>query len=105
LANLVANANRHGRPPVRVRLSGATVRVDDCGDGYPAWLLADGPTRFGSDGANSGHGLGLVIAEAQARALGSELVLRNRAATGNDVGGATAELRLVTADPDVTTSN
>ncbi|GHH25895.1 two-component system sensor histidine kinase CseC [Streptomyces lanatus] len=80
LFNLLANAARHGRPPIQVTVEGRVIRVRDHGPGFPEDLLADGPSRFrtgSSDRAGHGHGLGLTIAAGQARVLGARLTFRN----------------------------
>ncbi|MFD7132078.1 two-component system sensor histidine kinase CseC [Streptomyces sp. NPDC059894] len=80
LFNLLANAGRHGRPPVQVTVEGRVIRVRDHGPGFPESLLAEGPSRFrtgSSDRAGHGHGLGLTIAAGQARVLGARLTFRN----------------------------
>ncbi|MEV7618121.1 two-component system sensor histidine kinase CseC [Streptomyces sp. NPDC089799] len=85
LGNLLANAARYGRPPVQVDVEGRVVRVRDHGPGFPEALLRDGPSRFrtgSTDRAGVGHGLGLTIAEGQARVLGARLTFRNVAAPG-----------------------
>ncbi|MFG2293589.1 two-component system sensor histidine kinase CseC [Streptomyces sp. NPDC048603] len=85
LGNLLANAARYGRPPVQVDVEGRVVRVRDHGPGFPDALLRDGPSRFrtgSTDRAGVGHGLGLTIAEGQARVLGARLTFRNVAAPG-----------------------
>lgn len=97
VANLVGNALRHGRRPVVLTVSGALVRVDDAGPGFPDWLLDGGPQRFRSDGVTPGHGLGLAIAEAQAAVIGARLVFSNRPGDGADPGGGRVEL--VLAEP------
>ncbi|MFG2485875.1 sensor histidine kinase [Streptomyces virginiae] len=91
VGNLVVNAHRHGRTPVRVTVEGLTVVVRDHGPGFPADLLLDGPRRFRTGAAErgAGHGLGLTIALGQARVLGAELRLDNA-----PDGGAVATLRL-----------
>ncbi|MEV7179720.1 HAMP domain-containing sensor histidine kinase [Kitasatospora sp. NPDC093679] len=91
LANLVANAHRHGEPPVRVRVDGPVVTVRDHGPGYPESVLRDGPQRFrtGARERGHGHGLGLTIAQGHAEAIGVALHLGN-----HPEGGAVAELRL-----------
>ncbi|MFJ8568491.1 sensor histidine kinase [Streptomyces sp. NPDC093514] len=91
VGNLVVNAHRHGRTPVRVTVAGRTVVVRDHGPGFPADLLLDGPRRFrtGATERGTGHGLGLTIALGQARVLGAELRLDNA-----PDGGAVATLRL-----------
>lgn len=85
LGNLLANAARYGRPPVQVDIEGRVVRVRDHGPGFPEALLREGPSRFrtgSTDRAGVGHGLGLTIAEGQARVLGARLTFRNVAAPG-----------------------
>ncbi|MGW2491338.1 two-component system sensor histidine kinase CseC [Streptomyces sp. NPDC001606] len=80
LFNLLANARRHGRPPIEVTVEGRVIRVRDHGPGFPEELLAEGPSRFrtGSmDRSGQGHGLGLTIAAGQARVLGARLTFRN----------------------------
>ncbi|MFF3850158.1 two-component system sensor histidine kinase CseC [Streptomyces sp. NPDC002328] len=80
LFNLLANAARHGKPPIQVTVEGRVIRVRDHGPGFPENLLADGPSRFrtgSSDRAGRGHGLGLTIAAGQARVLGARLTFRN----------------------------
>ncbi|MDK9494715.1 HAMP domain-containing sensor histidine kinase [Streptomyces katrae] len=87
LGNLLANAHKHGRGPVVLTVDGPVVTVRDHGDGYPEYLLTDGPQRFRSGG--KGHGLGLTIAAGQAEAIGARLEFRR--APG---GGAEAVLTL-----------
>ncbi|WP_256962061.1 ATP-binding protein [Streptomyces sp. NRRL B-24572] len=89
LGNLVANAHKHGAPPVVVTVDGPVVSVRDHGPGYPAYLLESGPQRFRTESGGKGHGLGLTIAVGQAEVIGAELVFA--AAPG---GGAEARLRL-----------
>ncbi|SPF04384.1 sensor histidine kinase [Streptomyces sp. MA5143a] len=95
LANLAANALRHGGPPVEVEVDGPVVRVRDHGSGFPPDLLAvlhtSGPQRFRTGSSTGGTGLGLTIATGQARLLGARLAFRN-----HPEGGAEAELRLPT---------
>ncbi|RSS79353.1 two-component system sensor histidine kinase CseC [Streptomyces sp. WAC06614] len=94
LGNLLANAGRYGRPPVQVDVEGRVVRVRDHGPGFPEALLREGPSRFrtgSTDRAGVGHGLGLTIAEGQARVLGARLTFRNVAGPGGvDREGAAA---------------
>lgn len=94
LVNLIANAVRHGAPPVLVEVDGPRISVRDHGPGYPEAVLRDGPTRFrtGSEG-NGGHGLGLTIALGQARVLGARLELANA-----PDGGALATVDLGVAE-------
>ncbi|MGA4850445.1 two-component system sensor histidine kinase CseC [Streptomyces sp. G5(2025)] len=80
LGNLVANAAKHGKPPIEVSVEGRVVRVRDHGPGFPEALLHEGPSRFrtgSTDRAGHGHGLGLTIAAGQARVLGARLTFRN----------------------------
>lgn len=80
LFNLLANAARHGRPPVQVTVEGRVIRVRDHGPGFPEELITEGPSRFrtgSKDRAGQGHGLGLTIAAGQARVLGARLTFRN----------------------------
>ncbi|MCX2927829.1 HAMP domain-containing sensor histidine kinase [Streptomyces sp. NEAU-W12] len=89
LFNLLANASRHGRPPVEVSVEGRVVRVRDHGPGFPADLLAEGPSRFrtgSTDRAGRGHGLGLTIAAGQARVLGARLTFRTVRSGGGGGG-------------------
>ena len=46
LLNLLANAAKHGKPPVEVTVEGRVVRVRDHGPGFPEALLREGPSRF-----------------------------------------------------------
>ncbi|KJY29276.1 two-component system sensor histidine kinase CseC [Streptomyces katrae] len=90
LGNLLANAARYGQPPVQVDIEGRVVRVRDHGPGFPEALLREGPSRFRT-GSTDRHGLGLTIAEGQARVLGARLTFRNVAAPGGaDTEGAAA---------------
>ncbi|MFB7500873.1 two-component system sensor histidine kinase CseC [Streptomyces sp. NPDC056161] len=85
LFNLLANAARHGKPPIEVTVEGRVIRVRDHGPGFPEELLAEGPSRFrtgSADRAGQGHGLGLTIAAGQARVLGARLTFRNVRAAG-----------------------
>ncbi|MFJ8041335.1 ATP-binding protein [Kitasatospora sp. NPDC096147] len=95
LTNLVANAHRHGRAPVSVRLDGPVLTVRDHGPGYPEDILTEGPQRFRTAARErgGGHGLGLTIAQGHAEALGITLTLAN-----HPRGGAVAELRLPSAE-------
>ncbi|WP_458078906.1 sensor histidine kinase [Streptomyces sp. EMB26] len=92
VTNLVINAHRHGATPVEVGVSGLTITVRDHGPGFPPDLLAHGPQRFrtGAEQRGRGHGLGLTIAEGQAKVIGARLGFRNHP----DGGGAVAQVRL-----------
>jgi signal transduction histidine kinase len=109
LFNLLANAARHGRPPIEVTVEGRVIRVRDHGPGFPEELLAEGPSRFrtgSKDRAGTGHGLGLTIAAGQARVLGARLTFRNVRATGTPADipaeGAVAVLWLPEHAPTAT---
>ncbi|MCP3822335.1 HAMP domain-containing histidine kinase [Streptomyces sp. A3M-1-3] len=111
LGNLLANAAKHGKPPVEVTVEGRVVRVRDHGPGFPEALLREGPSRFrtgSSDRAGVGHGLGLTIATGQARVLGARLTFRNAARPESDTapgaGGAIAVLWLPEHAPTTTGS-
>ncbi|MFD6037452.1 sensor histidine kinase [Streptomyces griseoincarnatus] len=92
VTNLVVNAHRHGATPVEIGVSGLTITVRDHGPGFPPDLLAHGPQRFrtGAEQRGRGHGLGLTIAEGQAKVIGARLGFRNHP----DDGGAVAQVRL-----------
>ncbi|MCS0606207.1 HAMP domain-containing histidine kinase [Streptomyces sp. LP11] len=89
LGNLVANAHKHGAPPVVLTVDGPVVTVRDHGGGFPEYLVAHGPQRFRTEGGAKGHGLGLTIALGQAEVLGARLTFANTAD-----GGAVATLTL-----------
>ncbi|WP_147917651.1 sensor histidine kinase [Ruania zhangjianzhongii] len=85
VANLVANALRHGRPPVQVsidsRAGQAEIAVTDSGPGVPDGALDHVFDRFyKADSARSpaaGSGLGLSIAMENARLHGGHLMVEN----------------------------
>lgn len=89
LGNLVANAHKHGGPPVVLTVEGSVVAVRDHGNGFPDYVVAEGPQRFRTEGSAKGHGLGLTIAVGQAEVLGARLAFSNA-----PDGGALAVLRL-----------
>ncbi|MEV6837906.1 HAMP domain-containing sensor histidine kinase [Streptomyces sp. NPDC051133] len=93
LGNLVANAHKHGGPPVVLTVDGPVVTVRDHGAGYPEYLVAHGPQRFRTEGGAKGHGLGLTIAVGQAEVLGARLTFANAVD-----GGAVATLQLPAAE-------
>ncbi|MFC9298006.1 ATP-binding protein [Streptomyces sp. NPDC057011] len=84
LANLLANARRHGAEPVTVTVSGTTVTVRDQGPGFPEKLLREGPQRFltGAAERGQGTGLGLTIALGQAQVIGARVALANPVPSG-----------------------
>jgi signal transduction histidine kinase len=77
VGNLVANALRHGAPPVEIaaeqRDRHLRIRVSDHGPGVPAELVPRLFERF-ERGERGGTGLGLAIAKTYANAHGGELV-------------------------------
>ena len=82
IANLVANALRHGAPPVRVTgRPGLEVRVIDHGSGIPADVLPHVFDRFfkadPARPAGKGSGLGLSIAQANAALHGGRIEAAN----------------------------
>ncbi|MEU6978812.1 HAMP domain-containing sensor histidine kinase [Streptomyces sp. NPDC046371] len=99
LGNLVANAHRHGLPPVVLSVDGPVVTVRDHGSGYPEYLLAAGPQRFRTESGGKGHGLGLTIAAGQAEVIGAELVFAN-APDGGAVARLTLPEYVPLADPE-----
>ena len=100
LVNLLANAARHGRPPLVCRVAGPTITVAEAGAGFPPELLAglgaDGPRRWRTGAADrgSGHGLGLTIADGQAWAVGTRLEFGTA-----PEGGAAVSLHLPASAP------
>ncbi|WP_416972179.1 sensor histidine kinase [Streptomyces sp. 4F14] len=96
LANLLANAHRHGKPPVEVTVTATSVTVRDHGPGYPEELLNEGPQRFRSHAPErgKGHGLGLTIALGQAEVIGGRLRF------GNAPDGGAQAVLILPAAPD-----
>jgi signal transduction histidine kinase len=92
VSNLVANASRYGKPPIRVEASQrdqfVRILVSDAGDGVPDELVPRLFDRFERGKSGHGSGLGLAIAKAYANAHGGDLLY-----TPND-GGACFELIL-----------
>ena len=74
--NLVNNALRHGRAPVRVSAARSDcaldIRVADSGPGVPAELVPRLFTRFATGARHGGTGLGLFIVRELARAHGGD---------------------------------
>ncbi|MFI9051836.1 two-component system sensor histidine kinase CseC [Streptomyces sp. NPDC053427] len=107
LGNLIANAARHGKPPIEVTVEGRVLRVRDHGPGFPEHLLREGPSRFrtgSTDRAGRGHGLGLTIAAGQARVLGARLTFRNADELTDGSTGAVSVLWLPENAPTSTGS-
>jgi len=77
VSNLLANAVKHGEPPVRlgarVENDALLVTVEDAGRGIPAELVPRLFERFARGESNGGSGLGLAIAAAYAEAAGGTL--------------------------------
>jgi signal transduction histidine kinase len=84
LENLLANAARHGAPPVEVHVQSGRIDVIDHGPGFSPDMLQNATERFatGDHSRSGGVGLGLAIAAAQAHVLGGTLHLSNRASGG-----------------------
>jgi signal transduction histidine kinase len=78
VSNLLANAVRHGAPPIHIsaeqRDRHLRVSVEDGGTGVPEELRARLFERFARGDAGRGSGLGLAIARAYAQAHGGDLV-------------------------------
>jgi two-component system osmolarity sensor histidine kinase EnvZ len=79
IANLVDNALKHGRPPVRVTVSTEppSLTVHDAGDGlapHQLEALQEAFQRGDSARAQAGSGLGLAIVRQVAARLGARLV-------------------------------
>jgi signal transduction histidine kinase len=78
VTNLLTNAVRHGKPPIRITVTrgDTTLRlaVEDAGPGVPEDLREGLFDRFTRADSGGGSGLGLAIARAYAQALGGELL-------------------------------
>jgi signal transduction histidine kinase len=80
VSNLLANAARHGAPPIRVQAAAGdaelVVSVEDSGTGVSPGFVGSLFERFtrGPAVAGEGAGLGLSIAQSYARAHGGSLV-------------------------------
>jgi signal transduction histidine kinase len=78
VSNLVANASRYGKAPIRVEASQrdqfVRIVVSDAGEGVPEELIPRLFDRFERGGTGQGSGLGLAIAKAYANAHGGELL-------------------------------
>jgi two-component system sensor histidine kinase MtrB len=79
VSNLVANAARHGKPPIVISAHQGPdelcVTVDDHGPGVPPELMTSIFERFtrGEKASTEGAGLGLAIAQSYARAHGGTI--------------------------------
>ena len=78
VSNLVANASRYGKAPIRVEASQrdqfVRIVVSDAGEGVPDDLVPRLFDRFERGGSGQGSGLGLAIAKAYANAHGGDLI-------------------------------
>ncbi|MEU1375787.1 HAMP domain-containing sensor histidine kinase [Streptomyces triculaminicus] len=97
LVNILANAAKHGRPPIEITVEGTRIVVRDHGDGFPPGLVDQGPRRFrtAAPERGTGHGLGLTIAVGQAAVLGARLAFGSA-----EGGGAQAVLDLPEAEDE-----
>ena len=90
LSNLIANALRHGAPPVTITAKRQDTHlrlvVEDRGDGVPQEFVPRLFDRFARSrearGRGDGSGLGLTIAQEYARAHGGEIVYEPAAPHG-----------------------
>ncbi|MEJ7786552.1 MAG: ATP-binding protein [Solirubrobacteraceae bacterium] len=92
LGNVLDNALRHGRGPIRLEASGqdgvAELRIWDDGPGFPPGFLGQAFERFtraDEARARGGTGLGLAIVAAIARAHGGRARARNRDGAGAEI--------------------
>jgi signal transduction histidine kinase len=89
VGNLVANAFRHGAPPVRITVGhrNGTVRiaVEDSGQGVPPQFVPRlfEPFEQHDRSRHAGSGLGLAIARSYARAHGGDLAYEPREPCGS----------------------
>jgi signal transduction histidine kinase len=78
VSNLLVNASRYGKPPIRVEAlqqdQFTRILVSDSGDGVPEQLVPRLFDRFERGSTGEGTGLGLAIAKAYANAHGGELL-------------------------------
>ncbi|CUH40415.1 Sensor protein QseC [Jannaschia seosinensis] len=76
--NLLTNALRHGRPPIRLGVeNGSTVRiwVSDLGGGPDPGVVLS--ARYAKAGPGAGSGIGLAIAREVAEGHGGEIAMRS----------------------------
>ena len=89
--NLISNASKYGRPPVKViaRQEAGAVAIDvqDTGDGVPEELVARMYDKFvrgdGTAGVKQGAGLGLAIVAGLVKANGGEVTYERPAEGGS----------------------
>src|SRR5699024_9292558 len=81
ISNLLVNAIKHGGDPLRLETNTRRLIRPAPGPGRPPDTAHTAPPRFVSAGGG-GMGLGLVIAQGQARLLGITLVFSNDPVTG-----------------------
>jgi two-component system sensor histidine kinase MtrB len=78
VSNLVLNASRYGKPPIRIEVfqqdQFTRIVVSDAGDGVPEHLQPRLFDRFERGTTGQGTGLGLAIAKAYANAHGGDLL-------------------------------
>ena len=78
VSNLLVNASRYGKPPIRVEAlqqdQFTRILVSDSGEGVPDQLVPRLFDRFERGSTGDGTGLGLAIAKAYANAHGGELL-------------------------------
>lgn len=105
VTNLLDNAARHGRPPVRLavrpKATVVEISVTDHGDGVPGWFVSQLFDEFAQAGREQrsgrlGLGLGLPIARSLARANGGDLHYRR----GTSGACFTLTLPAATVGPD-----
>lgn len=95
IVNLLTNAERHGEPPVVVRVGSddcVVISVRDHGQGIPegqADALYDRFFKADTARSSEGYGLGLAIAAQRTRVMGGRI-----SATNAEDGGAIFELRI-----------
>lgn len=77
--NLLVNALRHGRPPIRLGVDAAGDRarlsVGDAGEGPPPGTVDGLGARFTTAGSTAGNGIGLAIAREVAEGHGGSIAL------------------------------
>jgi PAS domain S-box-containing protein len=104
LENLLANAVRHGAPPVHVAgramdLGTVEIRVGDAGPGVADAVRPRLFNRFATGATSGGTGLGLFIVRELVRAQGGEATYES-ASSGSPAGEFVIRLRAATARPE-----